>query len=127
MPKIYFYDTGLLAFLLGITTPDNINTSPFRGMLFENMAMGELMKKKYTAGINPDINFYREYSGKEVDALVKEAEGLHLYEIKSSAAFESDYIKNINYVKELIPEVTGWSVIYDGRTMGESLLNIRDI
>ena len=127
MPKIYFYDTGLLAFLLGITDPTLIPMSPFRGMLFENMAMSELTKQKYNAGNNPDINFYREYSGKEVDALVREAGGLHLYEIKSAAAFESDYMKNINYVKALIPEVTGWSVIYDGQTMGQSLLNIRDI
>lgn len=127
MPKIYFYDTGLLAFLLGITDPALISSSPFRGMLFENMAMGELIKQKYNSGNNPDINFYREYSGKEVDALVREAGGLHLYEIKSSAAFESDYMKNINYVKGLIPEVTGWSVIYDGQAMGKFLLNIRDI
>ena len=127
MPKIYFYDTGLLAFLLGITEPGNINSSPFRGILFENMAIGELIKQKYNEGVNPDISFYREYSGKEVDALVKESNGTHLYEIKSAAAFDSDYMKNINYVKELIPEIKGWSVIYDGQTMGERLINIRDI
>ena len=127
MPKIYFYDTGLLAFLLGITDPANIPNSPFRGMLFENMAMGELIKQKYNAGQNPDISFYREYSGKEVDAMARESGGLHLYEIKSSAAFDSDYMKNINYVRELIPDVEGWSVIYDGKTMGNNLINIRDI
>ena len=127
MPKIYFYDTGLLAYLLGLTDPNNISTSPFKGMLFENMAMGELIKKKYNAGQNPDISFYREYSGREVDALVNDDAGLHLYEIKSAAAFDSDYMKNINYVKGLIPEVEGWSVIYDGMTMGNNLINIRDI
>lgn len=127
MPKIYFYDTGLLAFLLGIDDPKNITSSPFRGMLFENMAMGELVKKKYNAGKNPDICFYREYAGKEVDAMVSESGGIHLYEIKSSGIFDDDFTKNMSYVSSLIPDVNATSVIYDGKTMGDSLINIRDI
>lgn len=127
MPKIYFYDTGLLAFLLGIENPKNIETSPFKGLLFENMAMGELIKKKYNEGKNPDLSFYREYSGKEVDALMAEEGGLHLYEIKSSGVFDSDFTKNLKYLSELIPDVKTYSVIYDGQTMGETLINIRDI
>lgn len=127
MPKIYFYDTGLLAFLLGISNADQIENSPFKGMLFENLAMGELIKAKYNEGRNPDISFYREYSGKEVDVLMREREGLHLYEIKASASFNQDYIKNIKYVKGLIPDVDGWTVIYDGKTMGNNLVNVRDI
>ena len=127
MPKIYFYDTGLLAFLLGLEEPKNISTSPFRGILFENMAMGEIMKQKFNAGKTPDITYYREYSGKEVDALVGESAGLRLYEIKASGGFEGEYVKNMNYVKELIPNVIGETVIYDGKTMGDTLINIRDI
>ena len=113
--------------ILGIDNPNNIENSPFKGILFENMDTGELLKQKYNSGKNPDISFYREYSGKEVDAMARESGGLHLYEIKSSAAFDSDYMKNINYVRELIPDVEGWSVIYDGKTMGNNLINIRDI
>lgn len=127
MPKIYFYDTGLLAFLLGIDNPENITTSPFKGILFENMAMGELLKQKYNAGKNPDIYYYREYSGKEVDALVRESGGYHLFEIKASGGFEADFNKNMKYLNDLIPDVKGMSVIYDGKTMGTSLINIRDI
>lgn len=127
MPKIYFYDTGLLAFLLGIDSAKNIEGSPFKGMLFENLAMGELIKQKYNAGKNPDISFYREYSGKEVDALLPESGGLHLFEIKAAGAFSSDFTKNTQYVSSLIPEVNATSVIYDGETMGDFLINIRDI
>lgn len=127
MPKIYFYDTGLLAYLLGIENPGNINNSPFKGVLFENMAMGELIKQKYNTGKTPDISFYREYSGKEVDAIVRENGGLHLYEMKSSGVLDSDYTKNLKYLQPLIPEIKGSTVIYDGVTMGEAFINIRDI
>ena len=127
MPKIYFYDTGLLAYLLGIEDPRQIESSPFKGTLFENLAMGELIKKRYNVGKYPDISFYREYSGKEVDALQREAGGLHLYEIKASGAFNSEFTKNLNYLKSLIPDVETSSVIYDGETMGNVMINIRDI
>ena len=127
MSKIYFYDTGLLAYLLGIEEPYYIHNSPFKGMLFENLAMGELIKQKYNAGKDPDINFYREYSGKEVDAILREGSKLRLFEIKSSGAFEKEFMKNSNYVKSLLPDVDKISIIYDGKTMGESLVNIRDI
>lgn len=127
MPKIYFYDTGLLAFLLGIEQPNQIETSPFKGMLFENLAMGELIKQKFNAGETPKICFYREYAGKEVDALVTEAAGIHLYEMKAAGAFNSEFTKNLNYLKELIGDVNKSSVIYDGKTLGDTLINIRDI
>lgn len=127
MPKIYFYDTGLLAFLLGIDDPKSIENSPFKGMLFENMAMGELMKQKYNSGKNPDISFYREYSGKEVDALIPDGGGIHLYEIKASGAFDPEFTKNSKYVSGLLSDVNATTVIYDGKTMGDYLINIRDI
>lgn len=127
MPKIFFYDTGLLAFLLGIEEPRQIESSPFKGILFENLAMGELLKRRYNAAKNPDISFYREYSGKEVDALQSEAGGIHLYEIKASGAFNTEFTKNLSYLKSLIPEVNATTIIYDGESMGDTLMNIRDI
>ena len=127
MPKIYFYDTGLLSYLLGIENPNQITLSPFKGMIFENLAMGELIKKRLNEGLKPEITFYREYSGKEVDALLPAADGLHLYEIKASSTFNREFLKNIEYVKTIISDVTNSSVIYDGENLPPSLINIRTL
>ncbi|MCH5232282.1 MAG: ATP-binding protein [Muribaculaceae bacterium] len=128
MPKLYFYDTGLLAYLLGLENENQIEKSPYRGILFENLAMGELLKQRYNQGKEPDMNFYREHSGKEVDVVAKsKSGGLHLYEIKASKAFHAEFTKNIKYLEGLVPEIDSWSVIYDGDNVGDTLINIREI
>ncbi|MBD5280277.1 MAG: ATP-binding protein [Bacteroides sp.] len=127
MPKVYFYDTGLLCYLLGIETEAQFLSSTLRGAIFENMAISELMKNQFNQARTPNINFYRERSGKEVDAMVKTKEGLHLYEIKAGSTFKPEFISNMNYLSELIPEVSRRTVIYDGPTSSPLLLNLRDV
>jgi len=127
MPKVYFYDTGLLCYLLGIESETQYQSSPLRGALFENMAMGELMKSQYNAGRAPSISFYRERSGKEVDAMIKTPEGLHLYEIKAGSTFKPEYTTNMTYVKELLGDVAEQTVIYDGVSYPPGIVNLREI
>lgn len=127
MPKIYFYDTGLLCYLLGIESEVQYMSSPQRGAIFENMAMGELMKSQYNAGRIPTVSFYRERWGKEVDAMVRTSRGLHLYEIKSSSTFKQEYTANMRYVAELLPAVSARTVIYDGESYPPGILNLRDL
>lgn len=127
MPKIYFYDTGLLCYLLGIESEVQYLSNPLRGAVFENMAMGELMKSQYNAGRIPTVSFYRERSGKEVDAMVSTSRGLHLYEIKAGSTFKQEYTANMKYVAELLPDVSARTVIYDGESYPPGTLNLRDI
>lgn len=127
MPKIYFYDTGLLCYLLGIETERQYQSSTLRGAIFENMAISEVMKNQYNHARIPSVNFYRERSGKEVDAMVRTPEGLHLYEIKAGSTFKPEFIENMAYVSELLPDAKRKTVIYDGPTSAPLLLNIRDI
>ncbi len=127
MPKVYFYDTGLLCYLLEIESEKQYQTSPLRGAIFENMAVSELMKAQYNAGRVPNINFFRERSGKEVDAMVKTPEGVHLYEVKAGSTFKPEFTSNMAYVSELLPSPSQRSVIYDGPTSAPLLMNIRDI
>ncbi len=127
MPKVYFYDTGLLCYLLEIESEKQYQTSPLRGAIFENMAISELMKAQYNAGRVPNINFFRERSGKEVDAMVKTPEGVHLYEVKAGSTFKPEFTSNMAYVSELLPGPSQRSVIYDGPTSAPLLMNIRDI
>ena len=127
MPKVYFYDTGLLCYLLGIETESQMRSSTHSGAIFENMAISELMKSEFNRGHIPQMNFYRERSGKEVDAMVRTPENIHLYEIKSGATFKPEYTATMKHVAETIPEKTRQTVIYDGSSAPPSLLNIRDI
>lgn len=127
MPKVYFYDTGLLCYLLGIESERQYQSSTLRGAIFENMAISELMKNQYNQARIPNVNFYRERSSREVDAMVKTPEGLRLYEIKAGSTFKPEFMTNMKHVSELLPEVSQQTVIYDGPTSAPLLLNLRDI
>ncbi|MBD5229224.1 MAG: ATP-binding protein [Bacteroidales bacterium] len=127
MPKIYFYDTGLLCFLLGINSAEQLEKSPFRGAVFENLAICELIKREYNSGKDPLIYFYREKSGAEIDALVSRNGRLTLYEIKSSETLRPDFIQNMKATATLLPEVDTTTVIYNGTSIPPVAINIRDI
>lgn len=127
MPKVYFYDTGLLCYLLGIETPEQINSHPLRGAIFENLAMGELLKSRYNKALNPNLHFYREQSGIEVDALLLQGATLHLYEIKAGKTLLPEYYKNINILKQTYSNVSSTTIIYDGESFPPQSLNIRDL
>lgn len=127
MPKIYFYDTGLACFLLGIENEEVLKSLQMRDQLFENLAVCELLKKGYNAGKEPRLYFYREKSGLEVDVVAEENGGLHLYEIKAGATLRSNYMDNMRKVRETLPNVNGSTVIYDSEGTPPLSLNIRSI
>lgn len=127
MPKIYFYDTGLACFLLGIENEEVLKSHQMRGPLFENLAVCELLKRRYNDGKEPRLFFYREKSGLEVDVVAEENGGLHLYEVKAGANLRSNYMDNMRKVKETLPNVTGTTVIYDSEGTPPLSVNIRDI
>ena len=127
-PKIYFYDTGLLCFLLGIREPYQLVSHPLRGAIFENFVIAELLKEQINKGDTNDLYFYREEKGHEVDILKVKGEDIHLYEIKSSKTFNSDFTKNLKYLSELLGEnVKSAQVVYDGETVAPVTLNFRQI
>ena len=127
MPKVYFYDTGFLCYLLGIESEAQYESSTVRGAIFENMAVSELMKGQFNQGRILDISFYRERSGKEVDAMVREGGKIRLYEVKAGSTFKPEYMTNMNHVASLLPGEVTKSIIYNGPASAPLLLNIRDI
>ena len=126
MPKIYFYDTGLLCYLLYIETSKQLENHPLKGAIFENMAIGELMKKRFNEAKDPNLYFYREIAGKEVDVVSITGEGINLYEIKAGKMLRAEYFENLQHLKRTLPNVASTSVIFNGETLG-SVINIRDI
>ena len=127
-PKVYFYDTGLLCFLLGIRNASDLDVHPLRGAIFENLAITELIKEKYNTGAFTDFYYYRENGGREVDLLKVESSDIDLYEIKSSSTYNKIFQKNLVYLKNLLGEqVKSSVVVYDGPTVAPIAINVKEL
>lgn len=98
-----------------------------RGAIFENAAVAELYRERQNADMENNLYFYREKSGREVDVLQGNTMCLHAYEIKSSATLRPEFYRNLNYLQELLPIVKESTIVFDGKSAGPGLLNIRDL
>jgi len=123
-PKVYFTDTGLAAFLLGIHTEEQMERDPLRGNLYENFIISDIMKSALNKGIRPEMYFFRDSHGNEVDVLIKEQGHLTPVEIKSSSTFSSDFVKGIEKFQTLgIQRMNPGAILYNG----EQAFDIRGI
>jgi uncharacterized protein len=91
-PKLYFLDTGLLCFLLGIHDSNALSIHSTRGAVFETWAIAETFKQRFNKGDNTSVYFWRSSQGLEIDLLVETARGLCATEIKSGATFTSEWL-----------------------------------
>lgn len=95
-PKLYFYDTGLAAFLLGIRDAEQLAIHSARGSLFENLVVSELLKQRYNQGLASNLYFWRNNTGDEVDVVIEQGEQLMPMEIKSGQTVNADFLTGIN-------------------------------
>jgi len=89
--KIYFYDTGLAAWLAGIQNPDQLSIHPAKGALFESLIINEMLKERYNHGLPSNLFFWRDNLGTEIDALIEKGENLIAVEIKAGQTVTKDY------------------------------------
>lgn len=123
-PKIYFYDVGLVCYLLGIHTPQQLETHPLRGSIFENMVVCDFLKNQYNHGLDNNLYFYRDKSQHEVDLVVEDGLQLNAYEIKLSSNIHPDFYKNLSYFRSLFPnETVTTQVINTGQAENNSSEN----
>lgn len=101
-PKLYFYDTGLATNLLGLENGEQLDTFFLKGGLFENWVILELLKKELNQGKQPQLYFWRDSTGQEIDLLIEKVNGFEIAEIKSSQTFRTDFLKGINAFKTLV-------------------------
>ena len=120
-PKLYFHDTGLASFLLGIYSADILFRDPLRGNLFENAVISEIIKQRNAVGATDSLYFYRDNHGNEVDVCIECARKLSLIEIKSSATFSTHFLKGLKHLKELLGErVEDSYLFYSGEKQFET-------
>lgn len=131
-PKLYFVETGLAAYLLGIESVQQMQRDPLRGHLFENMVVMDLIKSRYNRGLDPHLFFYRDQQKHEVDVIYKKANQLVPIEIKSSKTFTKQFMGGLDYFSRLFPEQCerGY-IVYAGdqaQKIGKNeLLNYRNV
>ena len=113
--KIYFVDAGLAAFLLGIHTEEQASRDPLRGNLYENLVISEIVKGALNRGIRPEVYFFRDSHGSEVDLIIREGGRLVPVEIKSASTFSSQFLKGLEKFAALgLQGVSPGAVLYNG-------------
>ena len=114
-PKLYFYDTGLACSLLEIKNSTQVSSHFLRGGLFENLVINEFIKTELNKGNEPQISFWRDKTGNEIDLLTTANDKQNAYEIKSGATFSQDFFYGISYWANLSGvDMEQCNVIYAG-------------
>jgi predicted AAA+ superfamily ATPase len=115
MPKLYFYDAGLATWLLGIRTPEQMETHPLRGNIFETFIIGELLKSRLNSGEKPAFFFWRDNNGNEVDLIIEQGTKLIPIEIKSGRTLTHESFAGLEKWRALAgTKAAGPALIYGG-------------
>jgi uncharacterized protein len=131
MPKLYFLDTGLLCQLLRIDGPLTLATHALRGAIFETWVITETLKHRLNQGKNPDIYFWRDNHGVEVDLVYPHEGKLYPVELKSGASFNTDWLANCNtFARYAGGRSAPGVVVYSGResfsVLGQQVMSWQD-
>lgn len=84
-PKLYFYDTGLVAYLTKWSSPETLEAGAINGAILENYTVAEIMKTYFNAGEQPNLYYYRDNDAKEIDIVIESDGHLHPMEIKKTS------------------------------------------
>lgn len=99
--KLYFYDTGLVARLLGIRSSEELRHHPLRGNLFECWVVSEVCKWRFHNRQPLPIHFWREHKGREIDLLVDTGNKVVAVEVKAGATVNLDFFRELEYYRSL--------------------------
>lgn len=113
-PKLYFLDTGLCAWLLGITSERDLQTHYARGALFETWVITEALKWRSVRGNAQPLYFWRDNIGNEVDLLLEQDGGITLVEVKSGQTFQPDWLRSLKTRQRHMDQRTRNAVLYGG-------------
>jgi hypothetical protein len=114
--KLYFYDTGLVSYLLGIKSEKSIQESEFKGALFENMVINEYIKQNYHHNLYHEFYFWRDSNGHEVDLLVSNETAYDIVEIKATKTILPKLFDGLDLLKNIGKEKINRKIlVYGGK------------
>jgi predicted AAA+ superfamily ATPase len=114
-PKLYFMDTGVACSLLAIRQAKELENSHFRGALFENYVIMELLKEKFNTASSSRFYYWKENNGLEIDLLIDAGKKIIPVEIKASSTFSESHIKNLQQWNK-ITGMSGGLLLNNGET-----------
>ena len=123
MPKLYFYDTGLAAALLGIESSNQLNFNSYKGALFENLMVVDFIKSRFNKAKSNNVYFWRDSVGNELDIIIENGNELIPIEIKSGQTITNEYFKGLNYWQKLTKSERGY-IVYSGDTIQKRSNNV---
>ncbi|MDR2063697.1 MAG: ATP-binding protein [Candidatus Nomurabacteria bacterium] len=130
-PKLYFYDTGLASYLLGIKSEKALQDDSMRGALFENLVITEMMKNYLNQKTMPDLYFWRDSNKNEVDIIDDTDSELKMFEIKSGKTAKPEFQTTLREVANILKVKNHHrAVVYDGQTLKSpkmSFVNWREL
>ncbi len=116
-PKLHFYDTGLVCWLLGIRTAEQLRSHPLRGPIFETWVVSEVAKHRMNLGEPRGLSFYRNRDGAEVDLVIEGPSRLTLIEAKSAQTPSSNLLDGARRVQRHLTDASilcDVAVVYGG-------------
>jgi predicted AAA+ superfamily ATPase len=119
-PKLYFYDTGLLAHLLKIQNAEQIAGSPQKGALFENMVIADYVKQMYHRNDLSDLWFWRDASGNEIDLIIDRGQEKTIVEIKATQTIMSNLFDGLTKFESISDEPIHKKILVYGGDQSQS-------
>ena len=118
MPKLHFYDTGLICRLLGIREIDHMRNHPLRGAIFETWVVSEIVKHRANRGEYGGMYFYRDRRGLEADLVVADGPRLSVVEAKAGQTASSEMFDTVHRVRDVLEAVGEIDAlaVYGGQT-----------
>ncbi|MBI5510413.1 MAG: ATP-binding protein [Deltaproteobacteria bacterium] len=118
-PKLHFFDSGLACHLLGLRQPSDLVHHPLRGALFESFVVAEAYKARVNHGLAPDLFYFRDHKGLEVDLVVESPSAVVLAEVKSGETVADDFFAPLRRVSSMFEAKGGRAtpecrVVYGG-------------
>jgi predicted AAA+ superfamily ATPase len=100
-PKLYFLDTGLVAYLTEWASPETLEAGAMSGPILETWIMGELLKSYWHTGRRPPFYFFRDKDQREIDLLLVQDGLMYPLEIKKTASPARDDVRHFGALERL--------------------------
>lgn len=115
-PKVYFMDTGILCYLVGLQDISHASNGPMSGAIFENLVVSDLYKIAMHRGEEPALYFWRTAAGAEVDVVIDLQGKLVPLEIKQSATPRLEMAQGLHqFMADLKEKAVPGFVIHSGQ------------
>lgn len=118
-PKIFFTETGLVTALLDINSPSQVARDPLIGSIYENLIVSEFLKTRLNAGLRPNLYFYRDAHGFEIDLILDIKRRPLPIEIKSAMTYTPALTKNLQqFYQNAATQALTPALVYSGENLG---------